>query len=403
MLKIILGAALLLIVALVGQRRSFTRLHLPQGARLIYLTGTEFILVGVALGDTLMGVLDAETIGSLTPLFSLGLGVIGLIFGIQLELSKILRFPTRYLSMAGIQAVLTLLVVACPSYFVMGGHFQTDPAGLLLASLVLGATAACTAQTGLALIGREFELHGAPVMDLLRYISSVDALVGLLVLDLAYCLMQVEPIVGLPAAIPLQWFVLSLGIGGVLGFLLHLLTRTRCKEEELAIFVVGMVTFSSGIALYLELSPLFVNTVMGFTLTNLPGSKDRIFNLAARLERPFYIVFLMLAGAAWQPGSPWTLGFAVLYVGLRMAGKLGGGYLAARAAEHGSRPPRALGMGLVSQGGMAVAMVMNYYQLASTPLTDVVMSTVLLAVIVNELASPSLAKSLLRTAGEIAP
>jgi len=249
-LKIILGVALVLIVALVGQRRTFTRLHLPQGARLIYLTGTEFILVGVALGDTLIGFLDAETIGSLIPLFSLGLGVIGLIFGMQLDLSKIRRFPGRHLSMAGIQAVVTLLVVACPSYFVMRGHFQPDPPELLLASLLLGATAACTAQTGLALVGREFKLHGSPVMDLLRYISSVDALVGLLVLDLAYCLMQVEPIIGLQAAIPLQWFVFSLGIGGVLGLLLHLLTRTRCKEEELAVFLVGMVTFSSGIALY---------------------------------------------------------------------------------------------------------------------------------------------------------
>ena len=38
---------------------------------------------------------------------------------------------------------------------------------------------------------------------------------------------------------------------------------------------------------------------VGITLANLPGSNDRIFNLLARLERPFYIVFLVLAGAIW--------------------------------------------------------------------------------------------------------
>ena len=62
-----------------------------------------------------------------------------------------------------------------------------------------------------------------------------------------------------------------------------------------------------------------------------------------------------------------------------------------------------LGMGLVSQGGIAVAMVMDYYQLGSSELTGAVVTTVLIAVIFNELVSPSLARHVLRTAGEIAP
>jgi hypothetical protein len=48
-------------------------------------------------------------------------------------------------------------------------------------------------------------------------------------------------------------------------------------------------------------------------------------------------------------------------------------------------------------------MVMNYYQLSSGELTDVVVTMVLLAVILNELASPSLVRDLLRRAGEIEP
>jgi hypothetical protein len=402
-LKATLGVALLLVIALIGHRRTFTRLHLPIGARLIYLTGTEFILVGVALGDTLIGLLDEQTVRSLTPLFSLGLGVVGLIFGIQLEVDKIRRFPARYLSMAAIQAVVTMLAVSWPCYLILKELFGGDGRAIGVASLILGATAACTAQTALALIGREFDLRRARVMELLRYISSVDAVFGLVVLGFAFCLMHAEPVIGFDAGISFQWFALSLGIGSAMGFLLYLITRIRCREEELLIFVVGMVTFSSGIALYLELSPLFINTMMGLTVANLPGSKDRIFNLLIRLEKPFYIVFLVLAGAIWRPGSPWALPLATLYLALRLVGKLGGGYLAARAAADDSRPPRGLGLGLVSQGGMAVAMVMNYYQLSSTELANAVVTTVLLAVILNELVSPSLAKSVLRTAREITP
>jgi Kef-type K+ transport system membrane component KefB len=162
-----------------------------------------------------------------------------------------------------------------------------------------------------------------------------------------------------------------------------------------------MVLFSSGIALYFKLSPLFINAVMGFMVANLPGSKDRIFRLLVLLEKPFYLVFLILAGAVWHPESAWVLPIAALYLGLRFAGKLSGGFLAARAATAVTRPPHALGLGLVAQGGMAIAMVMNYYQLSAAPVTDVVVTTVLIAVIANELAGPSLAVRLLRTAGEI--
>lgn len=402
MLKVIIGVALLLIIALIGYRRTFVRLRLPRGARLIFLTGTEFILVGVALGDELIGLLDEQTIRSLTPLFGLGLGAIGLIFGIQLELDKILRFPSRYLLMAVIQAAFTMLVVFSVSYFVLDALFGPDGGqGTLVAALVLAATAACTAQTALALINSEFGLRGARVMELLRYISSVDAVVGLAAFGFAICLLPRYPLLGFNAGVSLQWFALSLALGTAMGFLLHLLTRVRCSEGELLIFVVGMVVFSGGIALYFRLSPLFINAIMGFLVANLPGSKNRIFNLLVRLEKPFYVVFLILAGAIWRPESPWALLIAAFYLGLRFLGKVFGGFLAARAAPDDFRPPNALGLGLISQGGIAIAMVMNYYQLSPADVTGVVVTTVLIAVILNELASPSLARFVLRKAGEI--
>jgi hypothetical protein len=403
-LKVIVGVALLLFIALIGYRRTFVRLRVPVGARLIFLTGTEFIFVGVALGDELVGLLSEEIVRSLTPLFSLGLGVIGLIFGMQLEMGKILRFPVRYLPIAVIQAAFTMLVVFWPSYLILGKLFGHAGEPVLLASLVLAATAACTAQTALALIDREFKLRGSRVMELLRYISSIDAVVGLFVFGFAFCLMHTEPVLGFSAGLGFQWFVLSLALGTAMGFLMQLLTRVRCSDEELLIFVVGMVVFSGGIALYLKLSPLFINTIMGFLVANLPGPKQRIFNLVVRLEKPFYIVFLILAGAIWHPGSPWALLLAALYLGLRFAGKVSGGYLAGRVvrtATDDARPPRRLGLGLISQGGMAIAMVMNYYQLSSVAVTGAVVTAVLIAVIINELAGPSLAQSVLRRAGEI--
>jgi hypothetical protein len=401
-LKLTIGVAILLIVALVGHRQTFTRLRLPAGARLIYLTGTEFILVGVALGDEFIGLLDEPTIRGLTPLFSLGLGAVGLIFGIGLDLRNILRFPVRYVWMTAIQSLFTMAVVFVPFWFVLSRLFGGAGSDVLLAALVLAASAGCTAQTSLAMIHHEFELRDSRVMGLLRYVSSLDAVVGLFTLGLAFCLVHEEPVLGTALLPGLQWYFLSLSLGTAMGFLLHGLTRLRCSEEELLVFVIGTVLFSSGIALYFKLSPLFINAIMGMLIANLPGSKARISGVLVRLERPFYIVFLILAGAIWRPGSTWALPLAALYLLLRFGGKLTGGFLAARSAGPGDRLPDGLGLGLIAQGGMAVAMVMNYYPLGSAPMTDVVVTIVLVGVILSELAGPSLAMVLLRRTGEIA-
>jgi hypothetical protein len=400
-LKLTVGVAILLVVALVGHRQTFTRLRLPAGARIIFLTGTEFILVGVALGDELIGLLDEATIRGLTPLFSLGLGAVGLIFGIGLDLRNILRFPLRYSGLTVIQSAFTMAVVFLPFWWVLSQLFGGAESGALLAALVLAASAGCTAQTSLAMIDHEFELRGGRVMGLLRYVSSLDAVVGLFALGLAFCLVHDEPVLGVAVLPGLQWYFLSLSLGTAMGFLLDGLTRMRCSEEELMVFVIGTVLFSSGIALYFKLSPLFINAIMGMLIANLPGSKDRIFGLLVRLERPFYIVFLILAGAIWRPGSAWALPLAALYLVLRFAGKLGGGFLAARSSDDAQPLPDGLGLGLMSQGGMAVAMVMNYYPLGSGAMTDVVVTIVLVGVILNELVGPSLAMRLLRRTGEI--
>jgi len=405
--QIILGLALLLLIAFIGHRATFTRL--PIGARLLYLTGTEYILVGFALGDELIGLLDESTLQSLTPLFSLGLGMVGLIIGIQLDRTKIGQFPQRYLWATLLQALVTIVIVFAPCYWFLGTVLGADDTTALLGGLVLGATAGCTAQSALALLGRENGLRRAPVLELLQYISALDAVFGLALFGFALCLLPEYAPLGVPTARALQWFLLSIALGVAMGVLLHLLTRVRCPDEELLLFVVGVALFGSGLALYFRLSPLLVNLVVGLVAANLPGAKTRIFNLLASLEKPFYVLFLVLAGAIWKPGSGWALGLAAGYLALRLLGKLAGGYLAAYAAADprppglaDPHPPATLGLGLLSQGGVVLAMVMSYHQLAPSKVTGLVVTAVLVAVILNELAAPGMARRVLRRAEEIA-
>ncbi|MFH2006354.1 MAG: cation:proton antiporter [bacterium] len=401
MVKVIIGAVLLLTIGLAGYRRTFTKLRLPLGARYIYLTGTEFILVGLALGSSFLGLLDESTIRGLTPLYSLGLGFIGLLFGIQLELNKLLRLPRHYFLVVVVQALVTMGVVFLPCWFLLRHVFGAGGGDQLLAAFVLAATASCTGVTTLVLMSREKRLRSTPFLELLRYIASLDAVVGLCAVGIAYGLMHDHTPFGAHFGAGALAIGIALAIGLIMGLLFHVLTQIRCTEEELLIFVMGIILFAGGMAEYLKLSPLFVCMLTGITMANISNARDRIFFVLARLEHPFYVVLLILAGAIWRVDTSWAWIFAALYLALRAAGKVTGGYLAPRAVGVDIAVPRRLGFGLISQGGIAVAIVLNYHLMYPSRYTSVVVTSVLLAVIINELVSPVFIRNLLRRAGEV--
>ena len=95
-MKFILVVAFIILIALIGSRRTFTRLRLPLGAQYLFLTGTEYLFVGVFLGSSGIDLFDAATLEQLRPFMSLGLAWVGLLFGIQLQHRQLIRFPLQY-------------------------------------------------------------------------------------------------------------------------------------------------------------------------------------------------------------------------------------------------------------------------------------------------------------------
>ncbi len=72
-MKLVVVAALVTIIAILGSRLSFTRLRLPIGLENLFLTGTEYVLVGCFLGSAALNLLDTATLQSLHPFMGLGL------------------------------------------------------------------------------------------------------------------------------------------------------------------------------------------------------------------------------------------------------------------------------------------------------------------------------------------
>jgi Kef-type K+ transport system membrane component KefB len=86
--------------------------------------------------------------------------------------------------------------------------------------------------------------------------------------------------------------------------------------------VLGSICFTAGMASFLRLSPVVVCFIVGLILVNLPGTaKDQIRDALEHMERPIYLLFLLVAGSLWdvEAWQGWAL--MVLFVLARLFGK----------------------------------------------------------------------------------
>ncbi len=404
----LVGVLVLVLLGLLGARFSFAEPRGPLGARLFITTGTYFVFLGFLLGGHVFGLLTREVLGQLYPFLALGLGWIGLLFGLQLDRRQLRQFPGSYLVIAIGQAILTLVVFLAAGGALLRWLGVLEPEARV-AVYAAAATACISTPAGVALVSRTFNVRGR-LSQLLFFIASLDALVGIVALQVIYALHHPIALSGGVTRLDfLAWIAIAVAAGIVFGVFFLWLTRPKPDREELTLYLLGLVVFAAGSALYLGVSALFVAAVAGVIIANLSPSQRRVYTVLQNWEQPIYVILLVLAGALMQFPSWLIVPLALGYFLLRALGKLAAGWVALRLAPRGLRPPSWTGLALVPQGGislaMAVSITLTYgaLELRGVPLVDVFFSTVVLGIVVSEVSGPLMTRALLRRAGEISP
>jgi len=395
-MKIIFALLIIVFLAFSGYHLTFRTFKLPLFAREFYLTGTEFLFLGFLLGPQFLNLLDMETLKGLEPVGALLLGWIGLLFGFQFEIARIRRFPLDFFKAAILESFLTFVLVFFGVYFALPLFFEIPEVKHIVLSLTLSAAAACTAQTGLALLAPDFTAQHQKTLGLLRYISSIDGLSALLIFGMVFFfrrpLFAGFSLIGDLALGTVFSLIISMG----LVFLYIVFIASHRDESELALVVIAMAVLTSGVASILHFSPLVANFFVGFCLVNLCRRKERLFKILVGIEKPVYLLLLVFLGAYWKLDSLWLFALAALYCLYRFSGKLFGGFMVTRLnLELSSYPPH-LGFGLLDQGGLPLAILFDFQQGISCDITASVISLVLLAVIYNEFLGPYLLVRLLK-------
>jgi Sodium/hydrogen exchanger family len=404
----LLSTLVLILLALLGANLSFSTEHVPSGPRLLFKTGTHFVLVGFILGPAGLELFSAEALEQLSPLLVLGLGWVGLLFGMQLDRDTLGQFPRSFHTLALVQAVLAFL------FFAGVGLLGLEMIGRsteVTRLMVWGAaaTACLSTPAGIAIVSSNFLVRGN-MRRLLFFVASLDAVVGIIALQVIYSLLHPTPLGQAFGAVPaLGWMVVSLGLGTVCGIVFLWLTRKRPDSDELVLFLMGGAAFAAGAAMQLQLSPLFVSVVMGAVVANLSPGHRRVFRNLQRWEKPVYVVLLIMAGAFLRFPTLWIIPLAAAYVILRVGAKVAGGAIAVRMIPLPFTPPKRLGLGLMPQGGislaLAISLMLTFRGLDPDGLDaiDTLFSIVLIGVVVSELAGPVFTTAALRQAGEISP
>jgi hypothetical protein len=403
----LVGTLVLILVALLGARFSFSTEAVPQGPRLLFRTGIHFLVLGFLLGPSGMGLLSTEASEQLSPLLALGLGWVGFHFGLQLDRASLSHFRPRIHGLALGQAVLTFVLFLGGALVVLELTGLADETPILL-PLGAAATAAVTTPAGIAMVSSNFLVRGK-VRDLLFFIGSVDALVGVAALQLTYSLYRPAGVGGVPEAGSLALALVAAGLGAVLGIVFTWLTRRRPQSEELVLYVLGSCAFTGGAALQWGLSPLFLSVVMGATVANLGGRRDRVLALLQQWEKPVYLIFLLLAGALLRVPNAWVFLFAGGYALLRGLAKTLAAAALVSSVPLGFDVPRRLGLGLIPQGGISIAMAVSGVimysdlQVRGVDAESALFTIIVVGVVLSELTGPFLTVKLLRLAGELSP
>lgn len=389
------GLVLLLLVGL-----AFVATHVVSdwvARRFVVVSGAEYLVIGLLLGPLVLGALSAERLDQFAPVTLLTLGFLGLTLGMRCHLLTLVQVPGSAWRLAFAQSFLTLATVAGAIAGLFVWRDGLPLAEALAPAIALGAIATVSlpaaVEVGAKALGRE-----GPTVQLLRTSALVDGLVGVCAFGMLLALNH-SPVHGFDRTpTPTEWAVIATGIGVVSGALFHLFLGGETSADRTVIALAGATLLATGAAAHLDLSPLYSTTVMGVILVNTSSAQQRelLRGVLKRAERPLIYVLLVLAGAAWRPGTDLGVILPLLaFLLMRAIGKVGGARLATRAnglmAAHGPDWGRAL----LGQGSLALALAFTWLRRDGAPMPHLIFSAAVAAMLVTDLSAARLVRSVL--------
>jgi len=356
---------------------------------------TGYLLTGIVIGPSVLGLLSHEIIGNLAILNDIALGLIMFAIGGVFEIHHIRTVGPKTLWLTVAQSG-GALVFTTGALVIVGLDFYP--------AVLLGTLGIATAPAASLLVVREYEAKG-DFTDTLITIVATSNVVCILLFQYVFSMGNLTSGEGLLIALvsPLYDLGGSLIIGGAVGYLISRWEPKIDDQAELLMIIVAGVMLVTGLSFSLDLQPLLATLVMGAVTTNLSLMHRLVYIELRQIEQPLYIAFFVLAGASLHLELIPALGLVgITYLISRVIGKVVTIYAVAKWKGFSSDIRNYLGMGMIVQAGVAIGLV-DLVNRTNPSVGAVVVPVVLATVLVYETVGPPAIRFILFKVGEAKP
>lgn len=396
----LLTVGILTLAALyVGKSMKFIRLPSILG----------FMLTGVLLGPGVFGVLTSALQEALSFVTSIALAFVAVSIGMELSFSELRRQGRGMVVIIVLESVFAFLVVTGAVYLLTGN---------LPLALILGGIAPASAPAGTVAVIQEYNARG-PLTRALYSVVGFDDGLGIIIFGFAAAvaralLPEVQAAggttLGALLLVPLEEIGLSLAVGLGMAVPFSLLASKLKQDRDILPLSFAIVLITVGLTELLHLSLILTNMVLGMFLVNSQPAAvlNRVKSELGRQMPLLFVLFFVLAGANLHLAALPSLGLVgLVYVVGRSAGLMGGAFLGSVITRAEAVIRRYLGMGILSQAGVAIGLALvvsrDFSALGASGafIGRTVITSVTATSIFFELVGPVLTKLGLRKAGEI--
>jgi len=382
--------------------------------RLVKRTGLPsllgYMILGVVMGTSLLGLLGEGELLSLQFITEIALGYVAFSIGAELNLKALRRLGKGIIFIILAESFAAFILVSAAIYVAFGD---------LPMAILFGALAPASAPAGTVAVIQEYKARGNLTKALYAVVGFDDGLAVIIFgfsAAMATRMLQAETSVvtgGLLGGIvePLSEIGMSIGIGALAGIVFSFLARRLKPVSDSPSLIFGFVLMTVGISQWLDISLILTCMLLGMVLAN-SSSSSAVRNMVGQLRdfmNLLFILFFLLAGAHLKLGALPGLGLlGVIYVLSRTAGLMGGAWLGAVTGRSEEKIRKYLGLGILSQAGVAIGLSLLVQQFCveigtghALEIGAAVITTITATSIIFEIVGPICAKHALTRAGEI--
>lgn len=359
---------------------------------------TVLLFAGILIGPSGFALLPAAFVQDWFPtLTNIALAMVGFLLGQKLTAREFREHGYSALGLALGKVIMSALVV-----FLALVALGMD----LVLALMFAAISTATDPAATYDVVHELKNDG-PFTDTLLSVVAIDDAWGLILFSLLLALAATLIGDGSGGWLDGMWevggsIVLGVLLGVPMAFLTGRLEFSQRDGEPIQAEAFGFVLVCAGAATMLAMSPILAAMAMGSVVASVAAHHKRPFAAIEGMEWPFMLLFFILAGASFDIDKSATVGLlAASYVVARGLGSYLGIYATASLLQLDGSTRRWLGLTLLPQAGVALAMALIASQ-RFPQYAEQIITTVLLTTIFLELVSPVITRAILNRTNKLA-